>query len=105
MAASLRLGAFTAPSTRFRLAVTQAIGDDQGLMGQSLQRLGTAAELGINLLGPVVVTRGGDGVRIASTRQRAILALLTVHAGDVVSVDDLVDGVWDEESRPDNAAA
>jgi DNA-binding SARP family transcriptional activator/ABC-type branched-subunit amino acid transport system substrate-binding protein/outer membrane protein assembly factor BamB len=48
--------------------------------------------------------RGAERVRIASARQRAILAILALHAEEIVSVDDLVDGVWDEASRPESAA-
>lgn len=104
MSRSLRIGAFTALSAHFRLAISAAIGDDPGLMGRSLERQDAAAELRVCVLGPLVVMRGAEGVRIASARQRAILAVLALHAEEVVSVDDLVDAVWDEASRPESAA-
>jgi DNA-binding SARP family transcriptional activator/ABC-type branched-subunit amino acid transport system substrate-binding protein len=61
-------------------------------------------ELGIGLLGPLAVTRGGEAVHVAAGRQRSILALLALSAGEVVSVDRIVDGVWGE-SQPEDAPA
>jgi DNA-binding SARP family transcriptional activator/ABC-type branched-subunit amino acid transport system substrate-binding protein/DNA-binding beta-propeller fold protein YncE len=104
MCSSFRISAFTALSVRCRGAIFGVIGDHPGLMGESLERRDAAAELRVCVLGPVVVMRGAEVVPVASARQRAILAVLALHAGEIVSVDDLVDGVWEEAGRPASAA-
>ena len=51
------------------------------------------------ILGPLEVTdEGGRRVPLGGQRQRAVLARLLVDAGRVVSVDRLIDDVWN--SRP-----
>lgn len=47
---------------------------------------------------------GDRPVRLGGTKQRSVLALLLLHAGEVVSADRLVDELWGE-SPPDDAAA
>ena len=54
------------------------------------------------VLGPLEVVRDGEPVAIGGLRRRAVLAMLVLEAGRVVSVDRLVDGVWGEEP-PDTA--
>jgi DNA-binding SARP family transcriptional activator/tetratricopeptide (TPR) repeat protein len=54
------------------------------------------------LLGPVEVVDGGGPVRLAGRRERCILALMALAAGRVVSVDRLVDAVW-ERDPPETA--
>jgi DNA-binding SARP family transcriptional activator len=49
------------------------------------------------ILGPIRVTVSGEAVRIRSARQRAVLAVLLLSAGRVVSVDRLIDAVWGDE--------
>ena len=44
----------------------------------------------VHLLGPVEVVRNGSPVRLGGPRQRALLAVLALHANEVVSVDRLV---------------
>jgi DNA-binding SARP family transcriptional activator len=53
------------------------------------------------LLGPLAVTVDGRPVPIGSGRLRSLLAALLLRAGDVVSVDELVDPLW-SESPPVN---
>jgi predicted ATPase/DNA-binding SARP family transcriptional activator len=53
--------------------------------------------LEFGVLGPVEVRRAGEAVRLGGERQRALLALLLVHANQVVSVDRLVDELFGEE--------
>jgi predicted ATPase/DNA-binding SARP family transcriptional activator len=50
------------------------------------------------ILGPLEVTDEGARVPLGGQRQRAVLARLLVDAGRVVSVDRLIDDVWN--SRP-----
>ena len=54
-----------------------------------------AQVLEFRILGPLEVVANGDGVvPIAAQKQRALLALLLLHANEVVSTDRLVDGLW-----------
>ena len=48
------------------------------------------------ILGPLEVWDGGGGVAIPRRQQRVLLATLLVRAGEVVSVDRLVDDLWGE---------
>lgn len=48
------------------------------------------------ILGPLEVWHEGRPVRIDGTKERALLALLLLHAGEPVSVDRLVDELWGE---------
>ena len=50
--------------------------------------------LDIRLLGPVSAERGGEPVAFGGPRQRAVLARLALVAGQVVTVDRLIDDVW-----------
>ena len=58
--------------------------------------------LAIDVLGPVRVSLGGDSVEIAAKKPRALIAMLAMHAGQVVSTDALIDGLWGDEP-PDTA--
>jgi DNA-binding SARP family transcriptional activator len=49
------------------------------------------------VLGPLEALVDGMPVRLAGPRQRALLALLLVHANEVVPVARLVDEVWGQE--------
>jgi DNA-binding SARP family transcriptional activator len=52
--------------------------------------------LEFRILGPLEVASNGDVRTIAAQKQRALLALLLLHAGEVLSTDRLVDGLWGE---------
>ena len=57
--------------------------------------MGASLELGI--LGPLQVRIGDDDpVALGGVRQRAVLAVLALNAGQVVSTDRLVDELWGE---------
>ncbi|AZP17607.1 tetratricopeptide repeat protein [Streptomyces aquilus] len=49
------------------------------------------------LLGPVEVLRGGHRIALNGPKPTAILAALVVRLGEVLSVERLVDLVWEEE--------
>jgi DNA-binding SARP family transcriptional activator len=51
-----------------------------------------SAEFGI--LGPLEVCRSGRAVPLGGPRQRAVLALLLLEAGRVVTIDRLAEDVW-----------
>ena len=55
------------------------------------------------ILGPLEVARDGAPLALGAAQQRALLAVLVLHRGEVVSVDRLVDELWGE--RPPAAAA
>nr|BFE51268.1 hypothetical protein GCM10017745_46950 [Saccharothrix mutabilis subsp. capreolus] len=55
------------------------------------------------VLGPVVTWHEGREHTIASGRQRCVLALLVLEAGRVVSLDRLVDALWEAGSAPRTA--
>jgi DNA-binding SARP family transcriptional activator len=49
------------------------------------------------VLGPLEVLEDGSPLRLGGPRQRALLALLLLHANRVLSSDALLDGLWPEE--------
>jgi DNA-binding SARP family transcriptional activator/tetratricopeptide (TPR) repeat protein len=50
----------------------------------------------VRLLGPVGVAVDGVSRPVRGLRRKAVLAVLALHRGDIVSTDRLVDAVWDE---------
>ncbi|MGA5303369.1 BTAD domain-containing putative transcriptional regulator [Nucisporomicrobium flavum] len=48
------------------------------------------------ILGPLSVTDAGREVGITAGRDRTVLAVLLLHAGRIVAVDQLIDAVWGE---------
>ena len=55
------------------------------------------------VLGPLEVVDGGRSIPVGSRKQRALLALLALNAGQVVSRDRLIEELW--RGRPPPAAA
>jgi hypothetical protein len=51
------------------------------------------------ILGPLEVLDDGRPVALPGGRGRALLALLILHAGEVVSADRLIDELWGESPR------
>jgi DNA-binding SARP family transcriptional activator len=49
------------------------------------------------ILGPLEVVEDGRTLHLGSRKQRALLALLVLHAGEVVSRDQLIDDLWHGE--------
>jgi len=54
------------------------------------------------ILGPFEVSERGQPLEVGAGKQRALLALLVLHAGEVVSTDRLIDALWGE--RPPASA-
>lgn len=52
------------------------------------------------VLGPLEVADGERVVTPSSARRRRLLAALLAHAGRVVSLERLVDGVWGDDPPP-----
>jgi WD40 repeat protein/DNA-binding SARP family transcriptional activator len=57
----------------------------------------------IRVLGPVDVRVDGHALQLGGSKQRAVLAMLALHANRTVTADELVDGLWGE--RPPASAA
>src|SRR5262245_4743749 len=57
-----------------------------------------AVEIGI--LGPLEVRTEGAPVSVGGPKQRALLATLALHAGEVVSRDRLIEALWGERPPP-----
>lgn len=56
------------------------------------------------LLGPLEARRDGRVVELRGAKRRAVLAILVLHANEVVRADRLIEEVWGEQ-RPTNASA
>src|SRR5215207_9466740 len=48
------------------------------------------------LLGTLEILVGGETVALGQPKQRALLAILLLHAGRVISRERLIDGLWGE---------
>ena len=57
------------------------------------------------ILGPLEVIEGGEAIRLPGPKQRSLLALLLLHANEVVSSDRLIDELWPGEAAEQGAAA
>ena len=52
------------------------------------------------ILGPLEVCDGDRSGRLGGDKQRALLAILLLHANEVVSADRLIDDLWGERPPP-----
>ena len=50
------------------------------------------------ILGPLEVRRDGQALALGGAQQRALLAVLLIHRGEVVSTDRLIDELWGERA-------
>lgn len=57
------------------------------------------------ILGPLEIEADGARIEIASFKQRSVLALLLVHANQIVSTDRLIDELWGNEGSKDKQNA
>ena len=55
------------------------------------------------VLGPLEVRLGGESLPLGGAKQRALLAALLLRAGEVVSVERLIDEIWGDEPPPSAA--
>ena len=61
--------------------------------------------LEFRILGPLEVQRDGRPIKLGAAKQRALLAILLLHANRVVSRDRLIDGLWGEQPPPTASTA
>ena len=54
------------------------------------------------ILGPLEVISDGEVVQLGGAKQRALLAVLLLYANEVVSLDRLIDALW-EDDPPESA--
>ena len=52
------------------------------------------------ILGPLEVARDGQSLRLGGAQQRALLAVLLIHRGEVLSTDRLIDELWADRPPP-----
>ncbi|MEV3980298.1 BTAD domain-containing putative transcriptional regulator [Nonomuraea sp. NPDC049758] len=57
-------------------------------------------DVGVRLLGPVTGVLGGQEVELGAARQRAVMAMLASPPGRVVTMGQLLEGLWGEAPPP-----
>jgi predicted ATPase/DNA-binding winged helix-turn-helix (wHTH) protein len=62
-----------------------------------------AGQLEVRILGPLKVLAGDESMALGAHKQRALLALLAIHANEVVSSDELIESLW--AGKPPKTAA
>jgi YVTN family beta-propeller protein len=61
--------------------------------------------LEFRILGPVEVAQNGERLELGGEKQRALLALLLLHANEVVARDTIIDSLWGDRPPPTAPAA
>ena len=51
-----------------------------------------------HVLGPLEIVRHGRALELGAAKQRALLAMLLLHANEVVSTDRLIDALWGDRA-------
>jgi branched-chain amino acid transport system substrate-binding protein len=64
-----------------------------------------ASGLEFRVLGPLEARDGDRVVHLGGTKQRSVLAMLLLDAGEVVSADRLIEELWGDDSPEDASAA
>src|SRR5262245_978877 len=57
----------------------------------------TAGSMEFRILGPLEVHSDGQTLDLGGQKQRALLAMLLLHANQVVSQDRLIDALWESD--------
>jgi DNA-binding SARP family transcriptional activator/Flp pilus assembly protein TadD len=69
------------------------------------ERVARGEETRFGVLGPLEVTRDGRVLPVSAVKQRIVLATLLLHANRPVSVDLLIERIWDGTVERDSARA
>lgn len=72
---------------------------------RSLLRSGWTLAMEFLILGPLEAHDGGRTLPLGGARQRALLAMLLLHANEVVSSDRLLEALWEGTDSDDGAKA
>jgi len=64
-----------------------------------------SAGLSVQLLGPVRAHIGAREIHLGPTRRRTLFAMLAMRAGEIVSLEDIVDGLWADPPRGNPAGS
>lgn len=64
-----------------------------------------SSRLNLRVLGELTAARDGSAVDLGGRRQRAVLAALVIHRGEVVAADRLADYIWDDRAPANPAGA
>jgi DNA-binding SARP family transcriptional activator/predicted negative regulator of RcsB-dependent stress response/DNA-binding XRE family transcriptional regulator len=79
--------------------LTRLAGPPPGQAGAGHAR-GPAQDVRLAVLGPLAASRGGVPVDLGGERQRAVLALLAISAGQAVHRAGIIDAIWGEAPPP-----
>lgn len=69
--------------------------DTRAISFEDRRREGTGMRL--ELLGPLRIWLGDREISLGAPKQRAVLALLAIRAGEIVGVEQIIDGVWGDD--------
>ena len=61
--------------------------------------------LDFRILGPIEASDGERTLRLGGAKQRSVLAILLLHAGEVVSIDRLIEDLWADDPPEDAQTA
>jgi DNA-binding SARP family transcriptional activator len=75
-----------------------------GLVGVLRSAVTVGWVMEFRMLGLLEVVDDGRPVTIGPGKESALLALLLLNANQPLSTDRLIDELWDERQRPENAA-
>src|SRR5215468_9891652 len=67
---------------------------------RTIRAAGGTSMVELSLLGPVRAVRAGRELPLGGPRQRAVLALLVVEAGQVVPAGRLIEELWRDAAPP-----
>lgn len=73
---------------------------DTGTVGDDREFAADADALEVRVLGPIQVLRHGTAIDLGGARPRLALAILVAAAGRVVTLEDLIDGLYGEDPPP-----
>src|SRR5215469_13765446 len=78
-------------------------GETRGAAGEDHGRNGNGG-LRVEILGPLAAWRDGQPLSLGPVRQRAVLGLLTLHAGTGLHRAAILDALWGDNPPPTSAA-